>query len=76
MRVLLLLAAGAALSGQTVQEAKAFLDAAEADLLKQSNYLNRASWLQSTSVVSGYRETAARKVIGMSRLQVVLPFSI
>ena len=28
------------------------------------------------SVVSGYRETAARKVIGMSRLQVVLPFSI
>ncbi|MBM3752478.1 MAG: M2 family metallopeptidase [Acidobacteria bacterium] len=50
MRVLLLAAAGAALFGQTVQEAKAFLDAAEADLLKQSNYLNRAQWLQSTYI--------------------------
>jgi peptidyl-dipeptidase A len=50
MRVLLLLAAGAALSGQTVQEAKEFLDAAEAELLKQSNYLNRAQWLQSTYI--------------------------
>jgi peptidyl-dipeptidase A len=51
MRTLIaLLAAVAALQAQTVQEAKTFLDEAEATLLKQSNFLNRAQWLQSTYI--------------------------
>jgi len=45
-----LLAITVALHGQTVPEAKAFLDEAEATLLKQSNFLNRAQWLQSTYI--------------------------
>ncbi|MBM3785624.1 MAG: M2 family metallopeptidase [Acidobacteria bacterium] len=35
---------------QTVEEARRFVENAEADLLKQSNYLNRAQWLQSTYI--------------------------
>jgi len=51
MRILfVLLAVTAALQAQTVPEAKAFLDEAEATLLKQSNFLNRAQWLQSTYI--------------------------
>jgi peptidyl-dipeptidase A len=51
MRTLfLLLAVTTALQAQTVAEAKAFLDEAEATLLKQSNFLNRAQWLQSTYI--------------------------
>ena len=48
--VLLLLAVTTAMQAQTVPEAKAFLDEAEATLLKQSNFLNRAQWLQSTYI--------------------------
>ena len=49
MRIPLLLVA-VALHAQTVQEAKTFLDEAEATLLKQSNFLNRAQWLQATYI--------------------------
>ena len=51
MRTLLaLIAMATALHGQTVEEAKAFLEEAEATLLKQANYLSRAQWLQSTYI--------------------------
>ena len=51
MRILIsLLLVTTALQAQTVQEAKAFLDEAEATLLKQANFLNRAQWLQSTYI--------------------------
>ena len=51
MRLLLIvISAALALHGQTVEEAKAFLEEAEATLLKQSNYLSRAQWLQSTYI--------------------------
>ena len=47
MRILFaVLAVSVAIKAQTVPEAKAFLEEAEATLLKQSNYLNRAQWLQ------------------------------
>lgn len=51
MRILLAICAvTAVLSAQTVDEAKAFLAEAEAELLKQSNYVNRAQWLMSTYI--------------------------
>ncbi len=51
MRILLsLLTVTIALQAQTVQEAKAFLDEAEATLLKQANFVSRAQWLQSTYI--------------------------
>ncbi|MBL8240995.1 MAG: M2 family metallopeptidase [Bryobacterales bacterium] len=48
--VLMLLMVTTAMQAQTVDEAKAFLDEAEATLLKQANYLSRAQWLQSTYI--------------------------
>ncbi|MBI2687827.1 MAG: M2 family metallopeptidase [Acidobacteria bacterium] len=60
MRILLaLLAVTAAVQAQTVAEAKAFLDEAESSLLKQSNFLNRAQWLQSTYITSDSETQAA-----------------
>jgi peptidyl-dipeptidase A len=48
--LILLLAAVAVLPAQSVLEAKAFLEEAEATLLKKSNYLGRAQWLQATYI--------------------------
>jgi peptidyl-dipeptidase A len=48
--LILLLAAAAVLPAQSVLEAKAFLEEAEATLLKKSNYLGRAQWLQATYI--------------------------
>jgi peptidyl-dipeptidase A len=60
MRTLIFaLAATACLSAQTVQEARSFLEKAEAELLEMSNYTGRAQWIQSTYITQDTELQAA-----------------
>ncbi|MCS7043377.1 MAG: M2 family metallopeptidase [Bryobacteraceae bacterium] len=56
----MLLAASACRRGPTVEEARQFLDRAEADLLELANEASRASWVQSTYITLDTEALAAK----------------
>lgn len=58
--VALLMAAASCRRGPTVEEARQFLDRAEADLLELANEASRASWVQSTYITLDTEALAAK----------------
>ncbi|MGB9609680.1 MAG: M2 family metallopeptidase [Bryobacteraceae bacterium] len=58
--VALLMAAASCRRGPTVEEARRFLDRAEADLLELANEASRASWVQSTYITLDTEALAAK----------------
>jgi len=58
--VAVLMAAASCRRGPTVEEARQFLDRAEADLLELANEASRASWVQSTYITLDTEALAAK----------------